>query len=127
MRKRRLKRKGECFTTTTKVMMDLPPSTNQILVHGLPQGNGGEAAIAGRFPHAWIELDGMVWDPNKDDWFPKSFYYDIGNVEYTVRYTKAEVDAIVQKKRNYGPWDKTILDRDREINAMRVSASQLRD
>lgn len=115
-----LKRTGECFTLTTKKMLDSVPCSGFMLVHGMPMGQGGEAAKVGRYPHAWIEWRGMCWEPNHDRWFPKDLFYQAGEIEYTERYTRELTKAAVVEHETYGPWSDTLLNRDDEIDAMRV-------
>ena len=115
------KRTGECFTLTGQKMVDesIDPS-GYILVHGLPMGQGGEAAKVGRYPHAWIEHQGMCWEPSKDCWYPKDLYYAAGEIEDVQKYTIGMMRQELERLGTYGPWSQTLLDRDKEIDAMGV-------
>jgi hypothetical protein len=116
----KLKRTGNCFDDSANRLLNAGPCSGLILVHGLPHGTGGEAAKAGHYPHAWIEYRGMCWDPNREEEYPKDFYYAAGHIEYTKRYTLDEAKAEMVRVGTYGPWDQTILDRDAEIDNMRA-------
>lgn len=115
------RRDGECFTQSMMKMLSMPDADCH-LVHGLPMGQRGEAKKVGRYPHAWVELDGMCWDPGADDWFPAILYYYAGEIEYTLKYTHKMMAMLVADKETYGPWDMLLLQRDDEIDAMRLSA-----
>ena len=117
---RKLKETGNCFQDSANKILDAGPMSGFQLVHGLPMGQGGDAKLAGRYPHAWIEHQDQVWDPLMDDWYPKDFYYRSGQIEHTVRYNRPEVRDNLISKGNYGPWDKIAIERGKEIDKIRV-------
>jgi len=117
----KLRREGDCFTQCTQKMLDSGVGSGFVLVHGLPTGQGGQAQLAGQYPHAWIEYHGQCWDPGKDDWFHKDLYYQAGEIKYTQRYTLPMVEQMLVEHETYGPWDSALLARDEEIDEMRVS------
>lgn len=91
-----------------------------IAVHGLPTGQGGEAAKVGKYPHAWLELVGadLVYDTVAAVMVPKGLYYQAGEIEYALQYTVEEVRQQMLEHETYGPWDQHILNRDAEIDQM---------
>jgi hypothetical protein len=85
------------------------------LVHGMPMGQG-EIAQYGRYPHAWLELGPLVWESRIDEWLPAALYYQLGQIEFRVRYSMRETHRMVEAKGTYGPWPQELLDRDVEID-----------
>ena len=77
------------------------------LVHGTPTLQAGPHA-GKRFGHAWAEKGGLVYDGEKGITLPKELYYAIGNITYTVKYTRTQARAMAVKHKTYGAWDKTI-------------------
>lgn len=109
-----IERKGNCFEDSVNKLIMLRDK-HAVLVHGLPTGQAGEAARAGRYPHAWVELDGSCWECSLDTWIPQYLYYQLGQIEYTVRYSMKETRDILAEGDTFGPWCQKILDRDEEI------------
>ena len=95
---------GDCYKLSFDYVISHPGWT---LVHGIPTGTGGNA-IGRQYGHAWVEKDDEVYDPSAKIKIHKLIYYSIGNIEYTVRYTKDEAMDLASKHETYGPWDKTI-------------------
>lgn len=115
-----MKRTGDCFVIAAKRMLDDPellgrPAT---LVHGLPKGTSGDAAKAGRYPHAWLEIEGLCWDPVVDVVVDTDRYYELGQIEYTVRYSRKDMVKMMADRETYGPWDGPILKRDDVLQDM---------
>lgn len=69
-------------------------------------------------PHGWLEKDDTVWDPNADKEFPKDFYYAMGKIEDTVRYTKTEARKMTVDTGHWGHWDEMFAEAEAELEAM---------
>ena len=112
-----IKRTGNCFDTAAKRQFD-DRFLNKIdwtLVHGLPLGTGGEADGL-RYPHAWLERDDIVWDPNADMVVPRHLYYEAGSIEFTVKYDGAKAGAMQLSHEHYGPWADELIEADDHID-----------
>lgn len=120
---RKVKITGDCFESALEMLMTDPDHDKMVLVHGLPTGKGGDAAKVGTYPHAWIEIpeSGVVYDTVVRVVVPIDRYYQLGNIKYTKRYTKADVERMLDK---HGPdtivWDRVILRRAKKIGKMRI-------
>lgn len=118
-----MKRTGNCFQDALEAILhnrQFKDCFDPLLVHGLPMGASGDAAKAGRYPHAWVEFNGggIVWDPVADIVIDAQQYYTLGQIEYTVEYTVDQIQDMILEHNTYGPWDQAILDRDAEIEKM---------
>jgi hypothetical protein len=119
--KRKLKITGDCFESALTMLLN-NASDQLVLVHGLPTGRGGDAAKAGTYPHAWIELPsaGLVHDTVANVTIPAERYYELGNIKYTKRYDK---DAVERMLRKHGPdsivWDRVIIRRAKKLSKKR--------
>jgi len=118
-KRKKAKRTGHCFVTAATMQSKL--LTDWELVHGIPLGKGGEAQGL-RYPHAWLESpDGLqVFDPSLyekgiEPFFPLRSYYEIGNIEWTVRYPVESATRLMHVSGNFGPWHQKLIDLDREI------------
>ncbi|MCK5548777.1 MAG: hypothetical protein KAI64_07160, partial [Thermoplasmata archaeon] len=83
------------------------------LVHGTVMGQG---PLEGRrFGHAWVEIEGWVYDVSQDLIATKEDYYLLGQVEDTVFYTPTEARIQMAKTEHFGPWEESLVDlRDEE-------------
>jgi len=114
-------RKGNCWQASYQKLIDLNDPT-VMLVHGLPVGQNGDAAKVGFYPHGWLECGGLVWEPSLDKWMPRSFFYQLGNIDYSIAYTRTRAMNLLVEWETYGPWDKRLLDRDEEIDEILLQA-----
>lgn len=111
-------RKGNCFEDSVNKLIQMR-DPRAMVVHGLPMGQGGEAGKYGRYPHSWVELDGMVWESSIDDWLPAYRFYELGQIEFTQRYAMKEVrDLLALEDATFGPWCDELINRDKEIEVM---------
>ena len=116
-----IKRTGDCFTQVCQRMLDDPFMFGHplVAVHGLPTGTSGYAGKVGQYPHAWLEVEfngiEIVYDTVVGCQVFKDAYYQLGQIEYTVRYDAEQVKAMTRERETYGPWDREILHRDEEI------------
>lgn len=110
---------GDCMQVAANLMMDLHYNFNQLkseiagdpfLVHGLVYGRGG--ASGHRFPHAWVEAGGIVYDFSSGQKIkiPVEIYYAIGNIEPNDpkayrKYSFEEMRKKLLSTKHYGPWD----------------------
>lgn len=90
---------GRCYELSWRTVSKMPERGR--LVHGSIQGAGNE-----RIPHSWTEVDDLAYDPVMDEWFPADFYRSLVNAEVAEEYTKDEVNMIVRREMNMGPWHK---------------------
>ena len=81
--------------------MDNPQFT---LVHGLVFHDQEKVY----FGHAWTEINGFVHDPTFNVTIEKDRYYRLGQIKYTVRYTKERAYYWASETRSYGPWNSRI-------------------
>jgi hypothetical protein len=109
-------RTGNCYEASMDKLISMRDAT-AFLVHGMPMGQG-KIAQYGRYPHAWLELGDMVYESRIDDWIPTALYYELGQIEFAVRYSMIDMLKNVNEIGTYGPWPQELLDRDVEINAM---------
>jgi hypothetical protein len=122
--KRKINRTGDCFESAREMLMSDPDHDKMVLVHGLPTGRGGDAAKVGTYPHAWIEIpdSGVVYDTVARAVVPIDRYYQLGNIKYTKRYTKADVERMLAKHgADSCVWDRVIIRRDKKISKMRIA------
>jgi len=112
-----IERTGNCFEDAAKRQFNdrFIRDTAWTLVHGLPLGTGGNADGL-RYPHAWLERDDIVWDPNADMEVPKFLYYWAGNIEFTVEYDGAKAGAEILFHEHYGPWADELIEADDYID-----------
>ena len=113
-----IERTGNCWEASFNKLIEMAADPEVRLVHGLPTGISGEAAKAGVYPHAWIEKGGMCWDCSVDSWLHRGVYYLVGNITYSVSYTRLEALRAIEKHETFGPWAPAIIARDAEIDRM---------
>jgi len=95
---------GDCFESAAKYVIDnaIFKKNKLVLVHGQVAGQGPLEGI--RFGHAWVEKGSTVAN-GKHIELSKSFYYALGKVGKTFRYTPKEVREMLLKHETYGPWE----------------------
>lgn len=91
------KRHGRCYELSFIGCREAPEWT---LIHGEVIGPGG----IGRMTHAWLELDGWVYDPVLDMAERTSDYVNKFYAVVLSRYTFMEANAEILKSRHFGPW-----------------------
>lgn len=111
---------GNCMKTSAELMLslkhDLFKNENTeihgepFLVHALVYGRG--RAQGHRFPHAWVEADGMVYDYSSgiNRQIPLELYYILGGIEKDNpgayrRYSFEEMRKKLLSQKTYGPWE----------------------
>mgnify|MGYP007128299188 CR=1 FL=1 len=111
---------GNCMKTSADLMLkikhelfkddSIKVSGEPFLVHALVYGRG--IAQGHRFPHAWVEADGMVYDYSSgaSRQIPSELYYILGGVEKDNpgayrRYSFEEMRKKLLSQKTYGPWD----------------------
>ena len=71
-----------------------------VLIHGEVNGPHG----INRMGHAWLESDGLIYDPVLDIALPRAIYIQKCNgIEFN-RYTIKEAAQQVIQSGHYGPW-----------------------
>ena len=120
--RKKLKITGDCFSSALD-MLENDTTGEMVLVHGLPMGLSGDAAKAGRYPHAWIEIPslGVVRDTVANATVSIGRYYELGQIEYTRRYTIKDVRRL-QRKYGYDTvlWNRTLKRRQKELQRKRI-------
>ena len=91
------KRDGRCYELSFVGCREAPEWT---LIHGEVIGPGG----IGRMGHAWLELNGWVYDPVLDCAKTTDDYADVFCAFVFKRYTFMEANAEVCKTGHFGPW-----------------------
>ena len=93
--KRIRKRQQRCYELSDRVILDNP---SWILVH-LNVFNG-----AIRIDHAWLEKDGVVYDPVLDAFFDKMKLYAIVTPKDIKKYNQKQAARIICGTKKHGPW-----------------------
>ena len=120
--KRKVKLTGDCFDSAFNMFM-ADTSGRMVLVHGLPTGKGGQAAMVGTYPHAWIEFPdtNTVYDTVADVTIDKDRYYLLGNIQFTKRYDRDAVNRMLHKHgQDTIVWSRILKQRAKKISKMRV-------
>lgn len=114
MSKKQPWRTGNCFDRSFQRQQEEPQWT---LVHGVPLGTGGEAEGL-RYPHAWLELGPMCWDPNADLYVDEEAYYRLGSIDpqQCRRYSRADAARAALESGHMGPWDADLRALDDDID-----------
>ena len=107
---KRMKR-GNCYENAFILMMSAaPPGADVRLVQGIGVCTGTPKVEMG---HAWVEyeINGQIFC--RDGACPNSFvpmerYYTVGQISYTVKYTRLEAHKMALKTGRYGPWDEKV-------------------
>jgi hypothetical protein len=73
-----------------------------LLVHGVLRIMDSEY---GEFGHAWLECDGVAYDPVTDTLTPADDYRRDRQVKRVCVYTADEARELLLKHGIYGPWD----------------------
>jgi len=106
---------GECYNNVLIYLEAQDNKDDWTVVHGIVTG---QAEIEGvQHGHAWLEktvdLFGhsfeMVVDPSAKVEFPKDYYYQLGKITHTARYTYQEVLDLIDETVRPGPWDEKIM------------------
>lgn len=92
---------GQCYKNSWRYVTENKEWT---LVHGLVFN----PKIQEYMGHAWAELNDLVYDPTHDATLPLEYYYYIGKVTYTKKYSFEEIMYWSEEVRSYGPWDDKI-------------------
>ena len=88
---------GRCYQLSFQGILK---AKEWVLVHGEVEGYPG----TGRVGHAWLEFDGMVYDPT-DDTLYDTLEYRIGaRAKPIAIYTHEQACAMGVKFLHYGPW-----------------------
>jgi len=99
---------GDCFEVSYKYILNNPRVT---LVHGLVSGQGALEGIV--YGHAWCEDGNKIIDMTLPKNLQKSldtkFYYTLGNIKITYRYTFKEALEKADEYGTYGPWETKLL------------------
>lgn len=98
---------GDCFHVAGRRMIKDPDSQNLTLVHAMVTGDSGK-----RFPHAWIEKNGTVYDDSNGNHYvmPVEKYYKAAKVnakdkgEYAT-YSDEQAMKNMARNKHWGPWD----------------------
>jgi hypothetical protein len=56
------------------------------------------------FPHAWVEIEGCVFDPVSQEFYDRDAYYRVLEAEAERVYTAAEAGRLAMRTAHCGPW-----------------------
>lgn len=90
-------RKGLCYELAWRWLLKHKEGT---LVHGVVFAGEPLSWIN----HAWVELDDEVYEPQNDETFSKTAFYQAFQAKPAQRYTLLEATKMALRTRNYGPW-----------------------
>jgi len=93
-------RVGECYKDAYHFLLR---EGEGLLVHGEVTSPADTRVIK----HAWVELDGYVWEPQTKQYFRKPDFYDVFKPKVQAKYTPLEAAKLAVKTRHYGPWEET--------------------
>jgi len=97
---------GDCFQVSAQRLMS-PGFPDGLLVHGLPV-NQSEEHAGKRYWHAWIEVNGTVYDFSRGKRLriAKAEYYHLAQLteKHVYRYDRETARSILLRTENYGPW-----------------------
>lgn len=103
---------GDCYDVAATYVTDHRGGTGlsePVLVHATVLGTGGEA-LGIRYGHAWVEVEAfgnrLVIDKSNghDTVVPAQRYYEAGQAEGIVRYSRRRTLQLLLKHMHYGPW-----------------------
>jgi hypothetical protein len=92
------KREGRCYELAFQGCFRAPEWT---LVHGECDGPHHS-----RIGHAWLELDGMAYDPSVDKLRSVAEHARIYGAASWVRYSREDACRLMVSCGHYGPWDR---------------------
>ena len=90
-------REGLCYELAWRWLLKHKEGT---LVHGVVFAGDPLSWIN----HAWVELDDEVYEPQNDETFSKTAFYQAFQAKPAQRYTLLEATKMALRTRNYGPW-----------------------
>ncbi len=98
---------GDCYRAAANYVIDhalFGKEKGLVLVHGTATGQGPIEGI--KFGHAWVEDGSVVIDVSNGEniTMPRMFYYAIGQIEHTVKYTPEQTRDRLIKHGHFGPW-----------------------
>ncbi len=97
-RVRARKRVTRCYELAGRGLLSAGGNSPWDLVHGTIQGKEG---LLG---HAWLERDGIVYDPVADFLFAARDYRRIRRARTIRRYSAIEAIKTMAESKLYGPW-----------------------
>lgn len=100
-------REGRCFELAYQAATG--DYRGWTLVHGIARLTEGHQK-GQKFGHAWLEKDNICYDVVKELTIEKETYYNVGQIDYTVKYSFQEAMKMALKYEHYGPWDQKIWD-----------------
>jgi hypothetical protein len=95
---------GRCYELCSRAAISDPSWT---LVHGRPTLRRAPHV---QYGHAWLERDGLVYDPSARDGagvtMPTALYYALGQIDpgLCTRYSAREGAALMNRTGHHGPW-----------------------
>jgi len=98
--KRRDRREGRCYELAGRFQQENP---EWVLVHAdtLPP-TGPYAGTT--FDHAFVERDGVVFDPVFAELFPAQEFYTVYGVTNTRKFDARTAAGLLLKENHWGPW-----------------------
>lgn len=93
-------RQKRCYELAGRGQMRAP---DWLLVHGTVTWDLGDGTYV-RFPHAWLELNAVVYCPTVDKFFSKKDYRRIHRARPWRRFTSLQAARMMLKHGVYGPF-----------------------
>ena len=90
------KRLGRCYELAGRLATS---NSEAVLVHGSIQGFGKP-----RIDHAWVEVDGQVWEPAGGQLWDRRVFDAIFNPVEEQRYDHNAVLSLSLEHGTWGPW-----------------------
>ena len=99
---------GRCYELAYKSLFDMKDHGDWLLAHGYVDCYD-RASDSRRMGHAWLETRDEVFDPVKNQYFSRDYYYSLGHAANVRRYTVKEAVKeagllIAASEYPWGPW-----------------------
>jgi len=96
-------RRGLCYVLAWRYLIDLGEE-EAVLVHGKVWSHH----LGKMIDHAWVEINGYVWEPTFNILVKKEDFYREFRAEPEAKYSYKEALALAVKHKHYGPWHKSL-------------------
>lgn len=96
---------GDCYQSAFDFLINIQNADDSfVLVHGRPVLRRPPFC---QYGHAWVEVNGMVIDPEQRFYGPTEIFYALGNIDpaLSFKYTQREARRKAVETGVYGPWE----------------------
>lgn len=90
-------RLGRCYELAGRFASH---NEHAVLIHGSIQGFGRP-----RIKHAWVEIDGGVWEPASGQLHDPDVFRAVFNPQEEKRYDHEQTLVASLREKHWGPWD----------------------